>query len=40
MGYIDGFIVLVPRANCEAYIRHARAAATVFKKHGTLELVE
>ncbi|WP_422393462.1 DUF1428 family protein (plasmid) [Mycetohabitans endofungorum] len=40
MGYIDGFVVLVPRANREAYIRHARAAATVPKKHGALGLVE
>ncbi|ARP89417.1 RNA signal recognition particle [Bordetella genomosp. 9] len=40
MTYVDGFVAAVPRENREAYIRHAEAAAAVFKEHGALKVVE
>lgn len=40
MTYIDGFVAAVPTANRERYIQHARDAATVFKEHGALRIVE
>ena len=40
MNYIDGFVAAVPTANREAYRRHAEAAATVFKEHGAIKVVE
>jgi hypothetical protein len=32
MNYIDGFVAAVPTANRASYVRHAQAAATVFKE--------
>jgi uncharacterized protein YbaA (DUF1428 family) len=40
MAYIDGFVAAVPTANRDAYIKHAEAAAVVFKEHGALKVVE
>lgn len=40
MSYIDGFLAAVPVANKDDYLRHAKAAAVVFKDHGALSLVE
>lgn len=40
MTYVDGFVAAVPTANKEKYIQHASDAATVFKDHGALKLVE
>ncbi|ASJ76843.1 DUF1428 domain-containing protein [Granulosicoccus antarcticus] len=40
MTYVDCMIAAVPTANKQTYIDHARMAATVFKKHGALQLVE
>jgi uncharacterized protein YbaA (DUF1428 family) len=40
MSYVDGFVAAVPTANKEQYIKHATAAATVFKEHGVLNMVE
>jgi len=40
MTYIDGFVAAVPTANRESYKKHAMTAATVFKEHGALKLVE
>lgn len=40
MEYIEGFVVAVPTTNKEAYIRHAREGAVVFKEHGATRLVE
>lgn len=40
MSYIDGFLVAVPTANKQDYIRHAKAAAVVLKEYGALSLVE
>lgn len=38
--YVDGFVAAVPNANRQAYIKHARDAAVVFKQYGALRLVE
>jgi len=40
MNYIDGFVAAVPAANRDAYLKHARDAAVVFKDHGALKCVE
>ena len=40
MTYVDGFLGAVPTENKEAYRRHAEQAATVFKEHGALSMVE
>src|SRR5690554_3959757 len=40
MPYIDGFVSAVPTDNKEAYIKHAKAAAAVFKEHGALKMVD
>jgi uncharacterized protein YbaA (DUF1428 family) len=40
MTYVDGFVVAVPTANKEIYRKYAEEAATVFKDHGALSLVE
>ena len=40
MNYVDGFVAAVPTANKPAYLEHARLAATVFKAHGALGVVE
>jgi uncharacterized protein YbaA (DUF1428 family) len=40
MNYVDGFVVAVPVAKREAFIKHAQAAAVVFKEFGALQVVE
>ena len=40
MNYVDGFVAAVPSANLEAYLKHAEAAAAVFKTHGAIRVVE
>jgi uncharacterized protein YbaA (DUF1428 family) len=40
MNYVDGFVVAVPTANRDSYLRHAQAAAAVFKEYGALAVVE
>jgi uncharacterized protein YbaA (DUF1428 family) len=40
MSYIDGFVLAVPTENRELYKKTAQTAATVFKEHGALKLVE
>jgi uncharacterized protein YbaA (DUF1428 family) len=40
MAYVDGFVAAVPVANREQYRTHAARAATVFKEHGALAVVE
>jgi uncharacterized protein YbaA (DUF1428 family) len=40
MNYIDGYVLAVPTANKETYRRVAQNAATVFKEHGALSVVE
>ena len=40
MPYVDGFVLAIPTANREVYRQYALDAATVFKAHGALSLVE
>ncbi|MNR41647.1 hypothetical protein D3C85_1600610 [compost metagenome] len=40
MSYVDGFVLAVPTANKEIYLKHASAAAVVFKEYGALKVVE
>lgn len=40
MNYVDGFVAAVPTANKDAYVRHARLAAAIFKEHGALRVTE
>ncbi|MGF1649344.1 MAG: DUF1428 domain-containing protein [Hyphomicrobiaceae bacterium] len=38
--YVDGFLLAVPTADKDAYLKHAADAAVVFKEYGALTLVE
>ena len=40
MSYVDGFVLAVPTAKKEAYLKHARDCVPIFKKYGALRLVE
>ena len=40
MTYIDGFVLAVPTANKERYLKHAHDCVPIFKKYGALRLVE
>ena len=40
MGYIDGFVVPVPKRKLEAYRAMARKAGKVWREHGALVYVE
>ena len=40
MSYIDGFVIPVPAGKKDAYRELAAGAATVFKEHGALRVVE
>jgi uncharacterized protein YbaA (DUF1428 family) len=40
MPYVDGFVLVVPRKNVEAYRRMARKAGKVWREHGALEFRE
>ena len=40
MGYIDGFVVPVPKRKLEAYRSMARKAGKVWREHGALVYVE
>lgn len=40
MTYVDGYVLAVPTANKDAYIKLAELAAQVFKDHGALSVVE
>ena len=39
-GYVDGFVLPIPKRNTNAYRRMARKAARVWLEHGALEYVE
>lgn len=39
-GYVDGFVLPVPKKNLAAYRRMARRAGQVWRDHGALEYVE
>ena len=40
MAYVDGFVLAVPTANRDAYVKVATEAAAVFKEYGALHFVE
>jgi uncharacterized protein YbaA (DUF1428 family) len=40
MPYVDGFVIPVPTAKREAYVKLAERVAAVFKEHGALKVVE
>ncbi len=40
MNYVDGFVLAVPAANREKYLKLADQAAAVFKEVGALRVVE
>ena len=40
MGYIDGFVLPVPKRKLEAYRRMARTASKVWRDHGALAYME
>lgn len=40
MSYVDGFLLAVPAGNKQEYLDMARMAATVFKEHGALHVME
>ena len=40
MAYVDGFVAAVPKANKDAYMAHARAAAERIKQWGATRVVE
>lgn len=40
MGYVDGYVIAVPRKNKADYLRLAELSAAVFKDHGALSVVE
>ncbi len=40
MSYVDGFVAAVSSANREAYAKHAREVAQIFKDSGALEVVD
>lgn len=39
-GYVDGFVLLVPKKNLKAYQKMAETAGKVWMEHGALEYVE
>ena len=39
-GYVDGFVIPVPKRNVAAYRRIARKAGRVWRDHGALDYVE
>ena len=40
MSYIDGFVIPVPKAKREAYLKMSQAMTPVYKEHGALKVVE
>ena len=40
MGYVDGFVMAVPKKNLRAYRQLARKAGKVWRKHGALDYKE
>jgi uncharacterized protein YbaA (DUF1428 family) len=40
MSYVDGFVIAVPTADKEKFIRHANAADSVFLEQGALRILE
>jgi uncharacterized protein YbaA (DUF1428 family) len=40
MPYIDGYVIPVPTAKRDAYLKMAKTVAPLFKEHGALKVVE
>ncbi|HEX7248756.1 MAG TPA: DUF1428 domain-containing protein, partial [Burkholderiales bacterium] len=40
MGYVDGFLLPIPKKNLAAYLRMARTAGKVWRAHGALDYKE
>ena len=40
MGYVDGFVLAVPRDRLDTYVTMARAMGEIWKEHGALAFVE
>lgn len=40
MPYVDGFVVAVPEANRDLYVKHAAFVAPLFREFGALRVVE
>lgn len=40
MSYFDGFVIPVPNANREQFIRHARSFDAIFLEFGAIRVVE
>jgi uncharacterized protein YbaA (DUF1428 family) len=40
MGYVEGFVLAVPTANKDEYLRHAAAAEPIFREFGVTRMVE
>ena len=40
MGYVDGFVVPVPKKNLATYRRLATKAGKIWREHGALEVIE
>ncbi|HRN88158.1 DUF1428 domain-containing protein [Hyphomicrobium sp.] len=40
MAYVDGYLLIVPKKNIEAYRKLAKVAAKVWREHGALEYRE
>jgi len=40
MSYVDGYVLAVPNAEKDAYIKLAKEASVVFKDHGAISVVE
>ena len=40
MTYVDGFVLAVPTANREKYLKHAEDVAEIFKEYGAAKLIE
>jgi len=38
--YVDGFIIPVPNAKKDAYLKMAQTAGSIWKEHGALSIVE
>ena len=39
-GYVDGYVLPVPKKNVDAYRRMARKAGKIWREHGALEVCE
>ena len=39
-GYVDGFVIPIPKRNVAAYRRIARKAGKIWREHGALDYVE